>query len=262
MSLYFQSLCSGSGGNCLTVWSDTTRLVIDCGLSSMKRTRQTLTALTAASPIDGVLLTHIHSDHISYYPLRTLEEMELPVHLCQDCAGQLKDKHFNGYGFSKLKLHPHKNRAFTVGDFRIRPFELAHHPAYPTSGYVISAGEHKIVIATDFYDWENAVEHFIDADLVFVESNHDLELLRKYFNPNSRYHLPNPKTAELLTTVCSESRRQPKTVILGHLSSQRNTPKLAIRETTEFFHQAGLKLDFNLLTAPPAQAGPVVNVGF
>jgi len=44
MSLHFQSICS-SGGNCLALWSSKTRVLIDCGLSSIKRTRHALTTL-------------------------------------------------------------------------------------------------------------------------------------------------------------------------------------------------------------------------
>lgn len=260
MSLYFQSLCSGSGGNCLTLWTPRTRLVIDCGLSSMKRTRQTLTALAELSPIDAVLLTHIHSDHISYYPLRTLEAMELPVYLSADCTDHLKDKHFNGYGFSKLKLHTYTKRALTIGDFRIQPFELVHHPMYATFGYSISTDDKTVVIATDFYRWDNAFDFFVNADFIFVESNHDLKLLERYYNPNSRYHLPNPSTAKLLVEVCKENRIPPRTVILGHLSEQRNSARLAMRETLAAFDQAASQVPFELAVAPANCSGPLVEV--
>ena len=74
MSLHFQSICSSSG-NCLALWSENTRILIDCGLSSMKRTRHVLSSLAGGPElIDSVFLTHTHSDHISYYPLRVLEE--------------------------------------------------------------------------------------------------------------------------------------------------------------------------------------------
>ena len=99
MSLHFQSICSSSGGNCLALWSSNTRILIDCGLSSMKRTRQALTTLFGdPSRIDCVLLTHTHSDHISYYPLRVLDEYGHLIRLHDDCVDQLKQKHFNGYG--------------------------------------------------------------------------------------------------------------------------------------------------------------------
>ena len=261
MSLYFQSICSSSSGNCLSLWSDTTRLVIDCGLGSMKRTRYALSSLfNDPASIDAVLLTHTHGDHISYYPLRVLEEVGLEIYLHDDCVDQLREKHFNGYGFKNLKMTPYRNRKFTVGDFRIRPFEVIHSPYYPTYGYHIQYEEKKIVIATDFLDWESVFEYFLDADFIFVESNHDVELLKKYFNPNSLFHMPNPDTAELLVNVRAESQKAPQIVMLGHLSSQRNEPGIAVKETKNAFRDAGIKMDFDLKAAPLREAGEVVTI--
>jgi phosphoribosyl 1,2-cyclic phosphodiesterase len=261
MALFFQSVCSSSSGNCLALWSDTTRLLIDCGLSSMKRTRQALTMLFGDQPkVDSVLITHTHGDHISYYPLRVLEDYGLPVHLHDNCVEQLKTKHFNGYGFKQLKLCPYK-KDFTVGDFHITPFEVDHNPWYPTYGYRIDYRDKKLIIATDFLDWSGVFGHFVDADFIFVESNHDLELLRRYYNPNSRYHMPNPDTAELLVNVRKESRRAPQLVMLGHLSSQRNDPGIALAETKQVFKAAGVSLDFELKAAPLKEAGKPVCIG-
>lgn len=260
MSLYFQSLCSSSSGNALALWTETTRLLIDCGLSSMKRTRQTLAAVFGDASIDSVLLTHPHSDHISYYPLRVLEDLAVPLRVFDDCVDPLRWQHFSGPGLNNLKLKPFTERPFTVGDFRVRPFTLDHYPAFPTCGFRIECGGKTLVIATDFYDWNGAFESFLDADFLFVESNHDLELLRKYFNPNSKYHLPNPQTAQLLLNVCRESRRLPRTVILGHLSDQRNRPPLAIRETQNAFRRADRPIDFDLAAAPLRQPGEVIRL--
>jgi phosphoribosyl 1,2-cyclic phosphodiesterase len=261
MSISFRSICSSSSGNCLALWSDTTRLIIDCGLSSMKRTRHALTSIFRdPAQIDSVLLTHMHGDHISYYPLKVLEDYGLSIHLHDNCMDQLKDKHFNGYGFKDLNLNPFKKRPFTIGDFCIRPFEVAHNPWYPTCGYQVQCQDKKMVFVTDFLNWQNVFEYFIDADFIFVESNHDLELLRKYFNPNSQFHMPNPDTAELLVTGRKESRKAPQMVMLGHLSDQRNDAKIALKETRDAFREAGIKMDFELKAAPLKEAGQVIRI--
>lgn len=261
MSLYFQSICSSSSGNCLALWSEKTRIVVDCGLSSMKRTRQALCDLFGdPGNVDLLLLTHTHSDHVSYYPLRVFAEHGCTVRIHDDCVDQLKNKHFNGYGFDGLNIRPFKNRRFTAGEFSIKPFELVHNPYYPTYGYQIYYKDKKIVIATDFCEWDGVFEYFLDADFLFVESNHDLELLRRYFNPNSRFHMPNPETAKLLLNVVSESSKPPKTVILGHISSQRNDPDLALAETVGVFEEAGRPIDFELLAAPLREYGEIVKI--
>jgi Cft2 family RNA processing exonuclease len=261
MSLYFQSICSSSNGNCLALWSENTRILIDCGLSTMKRTRQTLSSLFAdPAQLDSILLTHTHCDHISYYPLRVLEESGHTICLHDNCVEQLKDKHFNGYGFKKLKFLPFKNSKFTVGDFSIKPFEVRHSPGCPTYGFQIYYQDKKVVIATDFCEWDSVFDSFLDADFIFVESNHDLELLKQFYNPNSRFHMPNPDTGNLLLNVIDESKTAPSTIILGHISSQRNERNLALGETADVFAKAGRGMNFELLTAPLKQCSEVIKI--
>jgi phosphoribosyl 1,2-cyclic phosphodiesterase len=227
----------------------------------MKRTRQVLSDLFGdPGNVDLLLLTHTHSDHVSYYPLRVFAEYGHAVRLHEDCVEQLKTKHFNGYGFKGLNIKPFKNRRFSAGEFSIKPFELVHNPYYPTYGYQVYYEDKKIVIATDFCEWDDVFESFLDADFIFVESNHDLELLRRYFNPNSRFHMPNPQTAELLLNVVAESKKPPQTVMLGHISSQRNEPALALGETAGAFERAGRPIDFKLLAAPLREYGEIVMI--
>ena len=270
MSLYFKSICSSSKGNCLALWSERTSILIDCGLSSMKRTRQALNSLFGDNTnfpgthvpagIDSILLTHTHSDHISYYPLRVLEEYGNTIRIHEDCVNQLKEKHFNGYGFKSLNIQPFKNKTFNIGDFSITPFEVNHNPYYPTYGFQISHEDKKLVFATDFNEWESVFDYFIDTDFIFVESNHDLKLLQQYYNPNSLFHMPNPQTGNLLLNAIENSKKSPSTVMLGHISDQRNESELALRETTSVFERAGKQMDFELLAAPLKESSELIQI--
>lgn len=262
MTLYFRSICSSSNGNCLALWSEHTRLLIDCGLTSMKKTRQVLDSLFGeTSKADSILLTHNHSDHISYYPLRVLEELGHTIRIHEDCVDQLREKHFNGYGFKKLNIKPFKNKSFSIGEFSIKPFKVSHSPSYPTCGFQISCEDKKIVIATDFFEWDSVFEYFLDSDFIFVESNHNLELLEQFYNPNSQFHMPNPQTGNLLLNAVGSSRKSPAAVMLGHISSQRNERDLARRETVTAFEEAGRQIDFELLTAPLRECSELISIG-
>lgn len=261
MSLQFQSVVSSSSGNCLALWTPNTRILIDCGLSSMKRTRHALTAIFGdPSTIDAVLLTHAHSDHISYYPLRVLEEYNQTIHIHTDNLDLIEQKHFRNYEFKGLNFQPFEYTEFTVGDLLIKPFEVNHNPAFPTFGFQIFYKNKKVVIATDFCTGADIFENFLDADFIFVESNHDLDLLDRYFNPNSYYHMPNPHTADLLVNIINQSKNKPKTIMLGHLSNQRNKPQIAIKETTQAFQKANTKIDFELTTAPLKEHSKIINI--
>ncbi|MBN1123539.1 MAG: MBL fold metallo-hydrolase [Sedimentisphaerales bacterium] len=255
MGLYFKSLCSSSSGNSIVLWSDKTRIMIDCGFGSMKRCR-TAFREHMNNPVDhqAVLLSHVHSDHISYYPLRVLEEMRIPVYVHNGSVALLRDKHFNGNNFTGLNLQTFDKDAFSVGQFIVEPIEVVHHPWYPTFGFVIhyqtAHRQYKVVTITDFCQWQDVVRQLADADFVFIESNHDLELLEIYYNPNSRFHMPNPETARLLCEARRQSIRPFETVMLGHISSQRNRASIALEETRRAFAEMELDLDFPLLAAP------------
>ena len=59
------SIASGSSGNCIYVGSDDTHVLVDAGISG-KRIEQGLNSLElTGKDIDGILITHEHSDHIS-----------------------------------------------------------------------------------------------------------------------------------------------------------------------------------------------------
>jgi hypothetical protein len=73
--------------------------------------------------------------------------------------------------------------------------------------------------------------------------------------------MPNPDTANLLLRVVSESKKAPSAVMLGHISSQRNEPGLALGETVGVFREAGREMGFELLAAPLREYSEVVEVG-
>lgn len=58
------SIASGSSGNCIYVGSDTTHLLVDTGISG-KKVEFGLNSLDLTTgDLDGILVTHEHSDHI------------------------------------------------------------------------------------------------------------------------------------------------------------------------------------------------------
>ena len=261
MALHFQSIRSSSKGNCLAVFTETTRILIDIGLSSMKRTRSSVAEVyDSIDDVDAVIVSHAHGDHISYYPLRVLANAGIELMVHHRCAEQLKQKHFTGPGLNDLRMSTFDTESFVVGDITIEPFEVSHNPYYPTFGFSITNGDSKIVIATDLNRYDNIIDRFVDADFIFIEANHNLELLKEYYNPNSAYHLPNPAVAELLEDVCKRNSKRLREVMLGHISPQRNTPTLAVREVSAHLGRNKRKMEFNLTAAPLNSCGHKVTI--
>jgi phosphoribosyl 1,2-cyclic phosphodiesterase len=75
----FESIASGSSGNCIYVGSDTAHLLMDVGISR-KRTVDALHDLDLdLRDIDGIFITHEHSDHISGLPM-IAKKSQMPIY--------------------------------------------------------------------------------------------------------------------------------------------------------------------------------------
>ena len=121
---------------------------------------------------------------------------------------------------------------FSIGDIALSPFTIPHDAADPV-GFVLSAEGVRMGFATDLgYIPPNVKEQLQALDLLLLESNHDLEMLRDGPYPWSVKqrvlsrvgHLSNDATAEFLST---EYDGQAAYVILAHLSENNNLPELA-----------------------------------
>jgi hypothetical protein len=72
--------------------------------------------------------------------------------------------------------------------------------------------------------------------------------------------MSNPKTAGLLHTAFKQSAKKPHTVMLGHLSSRRNTQQHALGETERFFSENGTDMGFNLFAAPLYESSRLIDI--
>ena len=261
MPLTFQTLISSSAGNCLIVRTDHTSLLVDFGFKSQRNCQAVLdNHLADPSTLIACLTTHTHGDHINYSALKVLERCEIPLHLHGSIIHQLKYKHYRNYPFADLTLQPFDSQTFTIGDLTIEPIEVPHCPAHLTHGYAVTHDNSKILIAADFSNGESLIPHLTDADLIYIESNHDLDLLDEFPNFNSYHHMPNPATADLLAQTIPQRISPPQAVMLGHLSTTRNNADLALEATIEAFNKNNHQIDFPLTTAPPFTPSKIITI--
>ena len=128
----------------------------------------------------------------------------------------------------------HSGTNFTIGDLDITPFTIPHDAADPC-GFVFQSRAESIrmAIATDLGYMPPNVKAALKAiDVLLLESNHDLEMLRDGPYPWSVKqrvlsrvgHLSNDATADFLQRDYDGGAAY---IILGHLSESNNVPGLA-----------------------------------
>jgi phosphoribosyl 1,2-cyclic phosphodiesterase len=261
LSLTFQSLCSGSSGNSLLLKTGDTTLLLDAGFPSMKACRRVLDGFLPG--IDGVVISHLHSDHIHHYSLRVLEECRIPIYVYEKEVKPLAARHFRLSPFLGLKIRPFSDRPLAIRDVTITPFPVPHDSGRPTFGFQISAPHRgkrkKLVVATDFWEWRHLPDRFENADFIYVEANHDPELLRAHPNPHSHYHLSNENCARLLCQALGRSKKLPSAIMLGHLSEIRNRPAVA-RETVLEMLDGSTFRDIPLHVAPRYEPSELIPI--
>lgn len=126
----------------------------------------------------------------------------------------------------------HAGTDFSIGDIAITPFTIPHDAADPC-GFVFESEGIRMALATDLgYMPPNVKSALKRIDVMLLESNHDLEMLRDGPYPWSVKqrvlsrvgHLSNDATAEFLQKDYDGTASY---IVLGHLSESNNAPELA-----------------------------------
>lgn len=260
-------LASGSGGNCSVVSSSGTRLLIDAGLSCKGICKRLSVRDICPETLDAVLITHEHADHVTGLYVMA-KKYALPIYMTEAThrawTRQYKDSNGEPVRAEKVE-HFHSGHRFQIGDIEIMPFTIPHDAADPV-GFVFQAEGVRMAVATDLgYIPPNVKAQLKRVDLLLLESNHDLEMLRDGRYPWSVKqrvlsrvgHLSNEATATYLET---EYDGQATYVILGHLSESNNMPELARITAERALNGRASLLANHLLLA--AQHEPLMPISF
>ena len=201
-------------------------------------------ALGRARPehVDGILISHEHSDHSSGLG-QMQREWDCPAYLTEPTHREIlkmladtSEKRADSAAKKKLERveHIRAGERFEIGDIEITPFAIPHDAADPV-GYCFRANGIKIAIVTDLgYLTELVKHHLREADFLILESNHDLDMLKVGPYPWYIKQRVMSRTGHLSNTIVSEfladaelfdARAQH--LVLAHLSEQNNTPDVA-----------------------------------
>lgn len=227
----FECIASGSSGNCTYIGSDTTHLLVDVGISR-KRTVEALNQLDLSlDDIDGIFLTHEHSDHITGLPM-IAKKSSMPIYATRGTIDAiLKMPKFAGIDPGRF-VPVRADEKITVKDMQIDPMTISHDAAEPV-GYRIRYGTKKACVCTDLGCYNDyTVECLKNSDVLLLEANHDVRMLQVGPYPymlkqrilGTRGHLSNVTSGQLLSKVLNGHM---KGIFLGHLSQENNHPDVA-----------------------------------
>lgn len=237
-------LASGSDGNCISIKSEETTILIDAGIAKTKIEKRLLEVGIRADEIDAIFITHAHRDHVKGLPLAN--KYHIPVY-----ASEGEWKHIQGLD---EELHcplfpnecivlPNKSKSeMTVDYFK------THHDAYDSLGYVIE-GDQTISICLDTGKVDSEMLYAMqDSDIYIIEANHDPDMVRASSYPVSVQerilsdigHLSNEQAA---TTLQRLIRGKGERIYLTHLSSANNLPTLARMTVIDALKRKGFELD-------------------
>jgi len=249
------SLFSGSKGNCTYVGTTRGGILVDVGVSA-RRVREALEQREIdPCSIQGVCITHEHSDHVAGLRVLT-KKYGWTVYASEGTLSALLKE---GQISTCSDIVPLHTAAVTIGDMQVTPFHTPH-DAKESMGFCVEMpDERKIGIATDMGVMRQEVERILSTcDLVHIESNHDIGMLRAGPYPlylqqrilSDRGHLSNVMCA---ATVASLAKAGVSRFVLAHLSEQNNTPALAKQTTFAALSRDGFreKSDYTLETAAP-----------
>jgi phosphoribosyl 1,2-cyclic phosphodiesterase len=224
-------LGSGSGGNAVVVESHGFRILIDAGFSCRELEKRMHEVGVEPSTIRALLLTHEHEDHVRGAD-RFARKHRLPVFLT---AGTRIGTALGEEVAARVE-RVQSGRPFEVGPFAVEAFDIPHDAREPV-GFVLQdpAGRRIGLVADIGCRTQLAWGRLAALDLLLLETNHDLEMLRSGPYPwslkqrvASRHgHLSNREAAEGLPELLSERLRA---VVLYHLSRTNNLPALAASE--------------------------------
>jgi len=234
MAVSVSVLASGSRGNCAIVQSSATRILVDAGISCREIFKRMKVAGEDPRSLSAIVVTHEHSDHVNGL-LVLARKLNIPVFMTgatqQAWSRAVRDATGERPNVSCFELFS-AGRHFRIGDIEVMPFTIPHDAADPV-GFTFRAEGVKVAFATDLgYVPASICDHLRACDVLVLESNHDVEMLRVGPYPwsvkqrvASRVgHLSNEALAQFLHKDYDGSAAY---IVLAHLSEQNNHPEVA-----------------------------------
>ena len=240
----FCSLYSGSSGNSIFIASDNTRVLIDAGLAGKKIDEALKHIGEEASSIDGIFITHEHIDHIKGVGVLS-RKYDIPIY-ANDNTWAVMEKNIGRIKEHNIRIMDRRS-SITINDLEIRSFNIPHDAIAPV-GYTVSYAGKSASVVTDFGVFTEEIrDNIIDSDIILLESNHDVNMLRMGPYPyklklrvlGENGHLSNEDCGSAIVSLLKNDKK--KQIVLGHLSGTNNHPDLAYQTVVDVLSANGIR---------------------
>ncbi len=225
-------LYSGSSGNCIYIGSSDTHLLVDIGVSNKKAESGLGSIGLTGHDINGILITHEHSDHIQGIGVFS-RKYGVPMYATEKTIQAiLENSKYLGEIDTSLFKAIRPDEEFLLGDIYVNPMHISHDAADPVA-YRFSNNGHKMAVCTDLGCYTDyTCECLQGMEAMVLEANHDIRMLETGPYPyplkrrilSDKGHLSNEASGRLLSSVLNDNIRR---IYLGHLSKENNYPELA-----------------------------------
>jgi len=232
-------LGSGSSGNVTFVSDGSVRILLDAGLACREIERRLRSLGVAAHQIDGVFLSHEHSDH-SKGAWRFCAKHEVRLYATEGTykgVHKLPDREVEW-------VRVRSGSSAKIGRLNVDLFPTPHDAADPV-GFRVRRGKLAFGHVTDIgHISDSVMDGLRGCSSILIEANHDIEMLRNSDYPaslrsrvGSRWgHLSNEALARYLEHRLPDGVRH---VFLAHLSQQNNHERLALDCCLEALERRG-----------------------
>ncbi len=255
-------LASGSKGNSAIIRTESTKIMLDAGLSGSKLTKLMQRAGLNEKKLDAVVISHEHSDHIAAAGIMC-RRFEIPLYISHQTYSVCRVK------LGKLPagvVHIGSSDAFLIGDIKITTLPSSHDVVDGINFIFQKDGEpeRKLAFATDLgFTSRFTMMKFKEASTVVLESNHDEQLLLNGPYPwhlkqrvkSNQGHLSNNQAVGFLTQIVHPGL---KNIVLAHLSEKNNDPVLAENLMRDYLKS--IRFRTNLLVASQYEPTELINI--
>ena len=232
-------LGSGSAGNSVIVESGSHRVLVDAGFSCRQLEKRLQAMGVEPQSVESIVLTHEHGDHVRG-AAQFAKRSGATIYATR---GTLEKSGLANTKTPTVELASSKPQR--LAGFLVHPFSVPHDAREPIGVVLEDGSRRRVGVACDLGTASRlAWAHLAQLDALVVETNHDLDMLRRGPYPwhlkqrvaGRHGYLSNHDAAVGLAELISERLQW---VVLYHLSRTNNSPALAAEAIERVLREHG-----------------------